>query len=86
MLAPLLTHKFLFYYKSETIAKCLNYPSLLPPHYRLYTCVVAGFLISALGGSRVNIGGPTAAFIPIVVGVAHKYGPENLIVCTAMAG
>ncbi len=47
---------------------------------------MSGFLISALGGSKVVIGGPTAAFIPIVVGIAHTYGVQNLVVCTGMAG
>ncbi len=48
--------------------------------------MVSGFLISALGGSRVCVGGPTAAFIPILLGVAHTYGTDNLVVCTAMSG
>src|SRR5690606_19033961 len=45
------------------------HPWLSPPAMGLFTAVVAGFLISALGGSRVQIGGPTAAFIPIVAGI-----------------
>ncbi len=48
--------------------------------------IVSGFLISALGGSRVSIGGPTAAFIPVVVAVAQAHGADNLIICTALAG
>jgi SulP family sulfate permease len=56
------------------------------PSVGLTTAVVSGFLISALGGSKVAIGGPTAAFIPIVVGIAHEYGPEKLILCTVISG
>ncbi|PNH02452.1 putative sulfate transporter yvdB, partial [Tetrabaena socialis] len=52
----------------------------------IYTVVVGGFLASALSGSRVTIVGPTAAFIPIVAGVAHDYGPSGLAACTALAG
>src|SRR5712672_3234002 len=44
-----------------------------PPAMGLYTAIVAGFIISALGGSRVQVGGPTAAFIPIVAGIASKF-------------
>jgi sulfate permease, SulP family len=59
---------------------------LSPPAMGLYTAVVAGFLISLLGGSRVQIGGPTAAFIPIVFGIAAAHGYEGLATATAMAG
>jgi sulfate permease, SulP family len=58
----------------------------LPPERGLYTAVVAGFLISALSGSRVAIGGPTGAFIVIVAGIVSKYGYEGLAVATGMAG
>src|SRR5258708_3565807 len=58
----------------------------LPPERGLYTAVVAGFLISALSGSRVSIGGPTGAFIVIVAGIVAKYGYEGLAVATGMAG
>lgn len=60
--------------------------NLSPPAMGLYTAVVAGFLISFLGGSRVQIGGPTAAFIPIVYGIAKQYGYEGLATATVMAG
>lgn len=63
-----------------------DYPWLSPPAMGLYTAVVAGFLISFLGGSRVQIGGPTAAFIPIVAGVAAMHGYEGLATATLMAG
>ncbi len=58
----------------------------LPPERGLYTAVVAGFLLSALSGSRVTIGGPTGAFIVIVAGVVTRYGYEGLALATAMAG
>ncbi len=48
--------------------------------------VVGGFLASALSGSRVTVVGPTAAFIPIVAGVAHTYGTAGLVACTGLAG
>ena len=56
------------------------------PATGLWTAIVAGFLISALGGSRVQIGGPTAAFIPVVFGVIAHYGYDGLVVATLMAG
>jgi len=59
---------------------------LSPPAMGLYTAVVAGFLISALGGSRVQIGGPTGAFIVIVYGIAAKHGYSGLATATLMAG
>jgi sulfate permease, SulP family len=58
----------------------------VPPERGLYTAIVAGFLISALGGSRVQIGGPTGAFVVIVYGIVSKYGYEGLVICTIMAG
>ncbi len=56
------------------------------PEKGLYTAIIAGFLISALGGSRVQIGGPTAAFIPVVFVVIQKFGFGGLILCTLLAG
>ncbi|HVM32150.1 MAG TPA: SulP family inorganic anion transporter, partial [bacterium] len=58
----------------------------LPPERGLYTAVVAGFLLSALSGSRVAIGGPTGAFIVVIAGVVGRYGYEGLALATAMAG
>ena len=58
----------------------------VPPERGLYTAIVAGFLISALGGSRVQIGGPTGAFVVIVYGIVSKYGYEGLVICTVIAG
>jgi SulP family sulfate permease len=60
----------------------------VPPERGLYTAIVAGFIISFLGGSRVQIGGPTGAFVPIVAGIvlAPQLGYEGLVVATIMAG
>ncbi len=56
------------------------------PQAGLYTAVVAGFLISALGGSRVQIGGPTGAFVVIVAAIIGRFGPSGLLMVTLMAG
>ncbi|HEY9340027.1 MAG TPA: SulP family inorganic anion transporter [Hanamia sp.] len=56
------------------------------PEKGLITAVVAGFIISAIGGSRVQIGGPTGAFIVIVYGIVQMYGIDGLIIATFMAG
>ncbi len=56
------------------------------PDRGLYTAIIAGFLISALGGSRVQIGGPTGAFVVIVYGIVQRYGIDGLVVATMMAG
>jgi sulfate permease, SulP family len=58
----------------------------LSPQRGLYTAVIAGFIISALGGSRVQIGGPTGAFVVIVYGIVQQYGVDGLTVATIMAG
>lgn len=56
------------------------------PQAGLYTAVVAGFAISALGGSRCQIGGPTGAFVVIIFGILARYGEDGLLTCTLMAG
>ena len=56
------------------------------PERGLYTAIIAGFIISALGGSRVQIGGPTGAFIVIVYGIVQAFGVDGLFVATLMAG
>ncbi len=56
------------------------------PEKGLYTAIIAGFIISALGGSRVQIGGPTGAFIVIVYGIVQMHGINGLIIATFMAG
>ena len=58
----------------------------LTPQQGLYTTIIAGFLISVLGGSRVQIGGPTGAFVVIVFGIVQKYGVDGLTIATVMAG
>src|ERR1700730_17066499 len=56
------------------------------PEKGLYTAIIAGFIISALGGSRVQIGGPTGAFIVIVYGIVQVHGVDGLIIATFIAG
>ncbi len=56
------------------------------PEAGIFTAIIAGFIISALGGSRVQIGGPTGAFIVIVYGIFLQHGLANLLICTIMAG
>src|SRR5690625_3417326 len=56
------------------------------PEKGMITAIIGGFLISALGGSRVQIGGPTGAFIIIVYGIVQQYGVEGLIIATLIAG
>ncbi|MBF0388307.1 MAG: sulfate permease [Candidatus Omnitrophica bacterium] len=56
------------------------------PDKGLLTAIIAGFIISVLGGSRVQIGGPTGAFVVIVYGIVQKYGVDGLIIATLMAG
>src|ERR1043165_5562646 len=56
------------------------------PEQGLYTAIVAGFLVSALGGSRVQIAGPTGAFIVILAGITAKHGIDGLQIATLMAG
>lgn len=58
----------------------------LPPERGLYTGVVAGFLISFFGGSRVQIGGPTGAFVVVVYSIVERHGYEGLVIATIMAG
>lgn len=56
------------------------------PEQGLYTAIIAGFFISFFGGSRVQIGGPTAAFVVIIYGIVASYGNDGLIVATILAG
>ena len=58
----------------------------MTPESGIYTAIIAGLIISAIGGSRVQIGGPTGAFIVIVYGIVVNYGVTNLPICTMMAG
>ena len=68
------------------LAMAFAIASGLKPEAGLFTAIMAGFLISALGGSRVQIGGPAGAFIVIVYGILERYGLANLIIATAMSG
>ena len=68
------------------LAIAFGIASGVTPEKGLITAVVAGFIISAIGGSRVQIGGPTGAFIVIVYGIVQTYGVDGLIVATFMAG
>lgn len=56
------------------------------PEQGLYTAIIAGFFISFFGGSRIQIGGPTAAFVVIIYGIVASYGTDGLIVATILAG
>jgi SulP family sulfate permease len=68
------------------LAMAFAIASGLKPEAGLFTAIIGGFLISALGGSRVQIGGPAGAFIVIVYGIVQQHGLGNLLVSTAMAG
>jgi sulfate permease, SulP family len=68
------------------LAMAFAIASGVPPQAGIFTAVIAGILVSGLGGTRVSIGGPTGAFIVILYGIYSKYGAENLAVCTIMAG
>ena len=64
----------------------LGIASGVSPGAGIYTAIIGGFLVSALGGSRVQIGGPAGAFVGLVYVVIAQYGLPNLLICTAMAG
>src|SRR5438270_3524183 len=68
------------------LAMAFAIASGMTPESGLYTAIVAGFLISALGGSTTQIGGPTGAFVVIVFGIVAKYDVAGLFLCTIMAG
>jgi SulP family sulfate permease len=68
------------------LAMAFGIASGVTPQAGIYTAVIAGFLISALGGSRTQIGGPTGAFVVIVAGIVAKFGLSGLFVVTMMAG
>src|SRR3954462_10792584 len=68
------------------LAMAVAIASGVPPQAGVFTAVIAGFLISSLGGTKVCIGGPTGAFVVILYGIYAKYGAENLAICTIMAG
>jgi SulP family sulfate permease len=68
------------------LAMAFAIASGVAPQAGLYCAIVAGFLISALGGSTTQIGGPTGAFVVVVYGIVAKYGLDGLFMCTLMAG
>jgi SulP family sulfate permease len=68
------------------LSLALAIASGLKPEIGLFTAIIGGFLVSALGGSRVQIGGPAGAFVPLLAPIVMKHGPEALVVCTLMAG
>jgi SulP family sulfate permease len=68
------------------LAIAFGIASGVTPEKGLITAIIAGFIISLLGGSRVQIGGPTGAFIVIVYGIVQQYGVNGLIIATIMAG
>jgi SulP family sulfate permease len=68
------------------LAMAFAIASGVAPQSGIYCAIVAGFLISALGGSRTQIGGPTGAFVVVVAGIVAKYGIDGLLMCTLMAG
>src|SRR5436190_6163559 len=68
------------------LAMAFAIASGLKPDAGLFTAIVAGFLISALGGSRVQIGGPAGAFVVVVYAIVERYGVANLLLATMLAG
>src|SRR5687768_5344781 len=68
------------------LAMAFAVSSGMSPQAGIYCAIVTGFLISALGGSNVQIGGPTGAFVVVVAGIVATYGMDGLFMCTMMAG
>ncbi len=68
------------------LAMAFGIASGVRPEQGIITAIIAGFLISALGGSRVQIGGPAGAFVALLYAIAEKYGVANLLLATMMAG
>jgi SulP family sulfate permease len=68
------------------LAMALAIASGLKPEIGLFTAIIGGIIISVLGGSRVQIGGPAGAFVPLLAPIVLKHGPEGLVVCALMAG
>ena len=68
------------------LAMAFAIASGVKPEQGIFTAIIAGFLISALGGSQVQIGGPAGAFIVIVYGIVQRYGVANLLIATVLAG
>jgi SulP family sulfate permease len=68
------------------LAMAFAIASGLSPQSGIYCAIVTGFIISALGGSRTQIGGPTGAFVVVVANIISVYGVSGLFMCTMMAG
>src|SRR5690242_16107660 len=68
------------------LAMAFAIASGVTPQAGLYCAIVAGFLISFLGGSTTQIGGPTGAFVVVVYGIVARYGLDGLFMCTLLAG
>src|ERR1700741_2975603 len=68
------------------LAMAFAIASGLTPQAGLYCAIVTGFLVSALGGSKTQIGGPTGAFVVVVAGIVSRHGIDGLFMCTMMAG
>src|SRR5271165_3227739 len=68
------------------LAMAFAIASGVPPQAGIYCAMVTGFLISALGGSKTQIGGPTGAFVVVVAGIIAVHGVDGLFMCTMMAG
>src|SRR5882762_3607962 len=68
------------------LAMAFAIASGLSPQAGLYCAIVTGFLISFLGGSKTQIGGPTGAFVVVIAGIVAKHGIDGLFACTMMAG
>ena len=68
------------------LAIAFGIASGVSPEKGIITAIIAGFIISLMGGSKVQIGGPTGAFIVIIYGIIQQYGEAGLIVATLMAG
>jgi SulP family sulfate permease len=68
------------------LAMAFSIASGLTPQAGVYCAVITGFLISALGGSRLQIGGPTGAFVVVVSGIVSEHGVDGLYMCTLLAG
>src|SRR5271154_3002378 len=68
------------------LSMALAIASGVKPEIGIFTAIIGGLLVSALGGSRVQIGGPAGAFVPLLAPIVMKHGPEALVVCTLMAG
>src|SRR6202158_997011 len=68
------------------LAMAFAIASGLTTQARIYCAIVTGFLISALGGSKMQIGGPTGAFVVVIAGIVAVHGVDGLFMCTVMAG